>query len=232
MAKIIQLIGQKRGGTYIIAKWMEDQFKGNGYDVRSFAEVNPKRVNEDLSFYTSKEANIDKTDKRCLIYTINDYHPSDIPFIEDNIKKAYEIHNIIYLRDAYNLYASRMKINLKPNISNYLTLAYEFLNATNFFDNKLSLNFNKYIQEKEYRKNILNYLNIDMIEEIDQKILTKIGPSPSSFSGYTETPTAESLLTRWKFYINDPSYKKLLQNQELKKMTDQIFGMKLDMPTN
>lgn len=231
MAKIIRLIGQKRGGTYIISKWFENQFKANGYDTRSFVEINPKKINEDLTFYTSKTANVDKNDKRCLIYTINDFNPSDIPSLDENIENAYEIYNVIYLRDAFNLYASRLESNHKINVNNHLSLAYESQNSTKFFNNKTFLNFNLWIQNKDYRQSILNYFNLSINEDDDAYDLSKTSASGSSFNERNTPPTVEDLLTRWKNYISNPNYIKIFANEELKRITSEIFGSTFDMPT-
>lgn len=146
--------------------------------------------------------------------------------------------DILILRDPFNLFASRIKAGLirghythhgaKP--ISILTLkrlykqhAREFLGKKNNLKNKVTIQFNSWVTNKEYRREITDRLGLHFTDEGLRDVSAVAGGS--SFDGIRLTGKAEkmNLNSRWEKYANDEEYWSLFDS-ELVELSQQIFG--------
>lgn len=145
---------------------------------------------------------------------------------------------VLLLRDPFNLFASRLKTNndfmLKHSLrtpegrANVVKLwkeyAREFCGKTDLIScNKIMINYNDWITNLSYRKNIAEKLNVDEYSDSSLDIVPSIGGG-SSFSGTKKVPSKAELLSRWKTFKDDPLYIDIFKDSELVSLSETIFG--------
>lgn len=198
-------------------------------DTHYFNLLSSKLVNKEMYI------NFQKIQfKKCIIQT---YEDQDLEIIDkinmQSIGQSKYKYNILILRDPFNLFASRMK-HLEKFHTNYLSInnkivklwkqyAREFLDETNILGEiKIVINYNKFIIDKEYQKEILNKLNLPF-EKFNCNTILNFG-NGSSFSGIKKIEDKNIYNNRWKHYINNPKFKYILQDKELNELSNRIFG--------
>lgn len=97
-----------------------------------------------------------------------------------------ELNNktIIIIRDIYDNIISRLKVNQTPKfvwwseinhsyINVYINILKEALGYTNYYPNKVIINYNDYISNNNYRNNILStYFNLSYLDSMSKEIPT------------------------------------------------------------
>lgn len=197
---------------------------------------NPLYKGQDGVEILKREANGDFTKKDLLIYSLEGYHPRLIA--KKKIQKKHKLYfgksrkkyDIIILRDPYNLLASRLKnkkIGLKTR--SYLTsfadmwvaFAREYLGETNFSPYpKVAVNYNKWAEEKAYRKQLTKTLHIPFTDAGFHEVTNYGGGS--SFDGSGAKKDLD-VFGRWKHYKDDPTFLKVVSNDELRHYSNFIF---------
>jgi hypothetical protein len=178
--------------------------------------------------------NIVSSKKQCLIQTYEDKNLSLINKIDKQlIGKSINKYNIIILRDCFNWLASRLQHVNKHNViwttitKNTIALwkqyAREFLGETNYFgNNKILINYNKFVTDEDYRKEIAAKLNLDYAKMSTDHVLG-FGRG-SSFTGTKANNNKDSYNERWKLFKNNAQFKELISDPEMILLSNKIFG--------
>ncbi|MDJ0744638.1 MAG: hypothetical protein QNJ32_14940 [Xenococcaceae cyanobacterium MO_167.B27] len=250
--KEIRVAGLKRTGNHAITFWVEAQEKRVGkYCSLNNVRVNEnpyRHKYQNLSYYFpehqwsinnyKKQAQGNLIPRDCLVYSYEDYSLSQI--FSDKFEQKHDLYlgksltryDVIILRDPFNLFASRLKSNfleIKDSKLNLTTLwlqyAKEFVGETNYLKhNKICINYNLWVKNIDYRREIANQLNIKFTDAGIKKVSSLGGGSSfdqTSLDGEADKMNVEH---RWMYYADDPYYNKLINNEEILQYSDRIFG--------
>jgi hypothetical protein len=239
-----------RTGNHAIINWLRSQVKGKVFHINNLiVDENPYRYKyyNLLDFYPQHKTRIKNyrlqaegnlVTRDCLIYSYEDYDLNRV--FSDRFEKKHDLylgkterrHDIIIVRDPFNLIASRLKSNMirvKDSRQNfiYLWIAYakEHVGETDYLKhNKLCINYNQWCSDIDYRRSIADRLNLEFSDAGIDKIASHGGGS--SFDRNNPDIKASEMDTgnRWKYYVDDPYYRKLVRNRELLFYARQIFG--------
>jgi hypothetical protein len=248
----MRIVGLKRTGNHAITTWILEQQKLTG----KVAHLNNVKVNENpyrckyqnlIYYYPEYKRKIEQYRKQgqgnfiprdCLIYSYEDY-PLEHIFTQDFERKhdlylgrANQRYDILIVRDPFNLFASRLKINfLKVKSKQYdfvdlwIQYAKEYLGETNYLKhNKIVINYNLWTSSIEYRQQLAQKLNIEFTDAGIDKVHGCGGGS--SFDRITMNGQGDrmDISNRWKHFIGDRHYLEIFKNQELLKYSSKIFG--------
>jgi hypothetical protein len=175
---------------------------------------------------------IKNSHKRCLIHTYEDKNLDIINSINKQNFNSVKIYNILILRDPYNWLASRIqhyKKNVGCTVVNEKILnlwknyAREFLSETNTLGiGKIVINYNKFIIDEHYRREIATKLNLDANK---MKIDAVLGfGKGSSFTDLKKVENKNSYNERWKLFQNNVVFKNWINDKELRELSNKIFG--------
>lgn len=246
--KEIRIIGLRRSGNHAIINWINKQEKGVVWCLNNLPiHENPYRHRYEYPEESDPpwqvkniiaEARGNFTKKDCLIYSYEDYSLKEITSKRFENKhdlylgKSLVRYDVLILRDPFNLIASRLKsdkILVKtPNttmIDLWIEYAKEFLGETNYLhNNTICVNYNEWFSSPRYRKKIATALNFIFSDQgIDE--VSDYGGGSSFDKKYLQGKAEQmKVLNRWQYFSNDMSYRKLLNNKELLKLSEQIFG--------
>jgi len=103
--------------------------------------------------------------------------------------------------------------------------AKEFLGFTNYLsNNKLVINFNKWVVDKEYRRTLAKKLGLNFNDH-SMSSVSEYGKG-SSFDGLKFHGQADRMkvLERWKEFESDKFYKSIFHDDEALSLSKEIFG--------
>lgn len=253
----IRIVGLSRSGNHAIINWIINQFDGN-YCFLNCVEPkhNPfytaRPLNDEGDVYKSnisgfnfKEEQKHKfSDKDYLLYNHEDCFLGMLnhKYFKENhdnwVGRSLVQHDVLILRDVFNLFASRIKSNLinghqthhGANPISTATLkrlykqhAREFLGEKRNLKDKALINYNLWVQDKDYRKEIAGKLDIPFTDQGFEEVINCAGGS--SFDGMTYSGKANKmkLSSRWKEYSSEDFYWDLF-DEEVVELTKKIFG--------
>jgi len=146
--------------------------------------------------------------------------------------------SIIVLRDAYNSYASFLKLINTPNFGPFYTFpfmtrwteyAQEIVGETNLLPNKIVVLYNKWVTSAEYRLEILTAIAAALeltvnFHDTTLSDLTTWGGG-SSFDGLQFVKQAHQMkvMERYKEYLKSASYHRSVNTPEVAKLNEKIF---------
>ncbi len=143
-------------------------------------------------------------------------------------------HYVFVLRSPYNQLASWMKWKGKLRLAKrfaqcWNVAAEEFLGITDVIPHpKIFLNYDKWFVDENYRRQISQELGI-LFSDRGLNTVMKVGRGKvygSSFDKMEHKNEAQNMnvTERWKDYQNDDFFKRVLSNDKLRKLSEQIFG--------
>lgn len=169
-----------------------------------------------------------------LLYSFEDVDPNNI--LLNNYIHHIDPTVILIIRDPYNWLASSIKhgqsspvmLALKKEIIvKYLEQALE---VTNHIKHPVvTINFNDWVTRISYRKEVIRKLDLPFSEAADNALqeVPDFGGG-SSFDG-TRSNTSNSnmnVFDRWKDYVDNPVFRKLLNDKHLIELTESFFNIK------
>ncbi len=245
--KEIRVVGLKRSGNHAIINWIRKQFPEYILFLNNIpCGTNPYR-SLSQHYHTEhlkQQALGNFTYKECLIYSHEDYSLEQVvnPEFENNhdlyIGKSAIRYDLIILRDPFNMVASRLnsqkqgitsfarvKAANKTYIDLWIEYAREYLGETNYLENnKLCINYNQWFLSQDYRREIADKLQIDFTDRGIDEVKSQGGGS--SFDGRNLDGQAMQMdvMNRWVQLADNPIYRQLLDNEELLRYSQRIFG--------
>jgi hypothetical protein len=246
----IRLVGLRRSGNHALINWIGKQQDGVVEHLNNIPiGENPYRHHYEYTldrwpektkmlqlFWQQSQGNFYR--KNCLIYNYEDYGLAKIfyPAFERKhdwyLGKSERRFDVIIIRDPFNLLASRIKkkksfIHVKSSNRTFTDLwkeyAKEYLGETNYLQQtKVCVNYNRWIQDVEYRRSIAEKLGLHFSDTGFQE-MADMG---SSFENtrYGDETAQQELMSRWQHYLDDDLFQMLLRDRELIEYSNYIFG--------
>lgn len=197
---------------------------------QKFYKSNPDILEEEAKGNFSK--------KNCLIYSYEDRYLKRIT--SSFVLKTHDFYfgstvqkyDVLILRDPFNMLASRLKSNLLPlkSVKNpivelWIAYAKEYLGETQYLkNNKVVVNYNQWVRDLDYRKNIARQLKLDFLDKGLSHVPNFGGGSSFDKVDFSGKANEMKVFERWKYFIDDNLYRKLLDNKELLYYSEKIFG--------
>ena len=163
-----------------------------------------------------------------LLYSLEDIRLSDAGI--NHIIQKYHHCKILILRDPANWLASSIQLRrfTKETLAKKVAVLKEYLEfanrtAQNRGPNWLVINFNRFIEEPDYRRELGRELQIKSFEMAEEALkLTPTFGGGSSFRG--EDDPASHPLNRWVKFSSDPFFLSTLSDSELIAQSEYFFG--------
>ncbi|EAZ92078.1 hypothetical protein [Crocosphaera chwakensis] len=186
---------------------------------------------------------IRQSPKDFLIYSYEDIDPqnSQLDLFEQNYQKylgeSRKRLEILILRDPFNLFASLLESQMmKKNdeeqhkyVELYKAYAREYLEQSQSGNiEKIYVNYNQWFLSKQYRIQLAEHLGFTSSGEPYEKVAHQGKGSSFDQLKLQNNATQMKVLERWKSYKNDQFYREIFRDQELKDMTETIYGNMAD----
>lgn len=148
---------------------------------------------------------------------------------------ALDTRYLLCLRDPFNLFASRIKqyedrvgreeIIRKARVTTDLwkNHAREFTGRTRFLPNLITVNYNEWVKQEEYRRDLADRLGVSYKGE-DWNRTTHEGGGSTFDKKTIEKADDMKLFERWKAVREDPVYRGLFRDREILELSEEIFG--------
>ncbi|MGF1480222.1 MAG: hypothetical protein ACFB4I_12140 [Cyanophyceae cyanobacterium] len=173
--------------------------------------------------------------KTLLIHSYEHYTLSQVLgswFEEKRTKflgKSQRCFDLLLLRDPYNTFASLIKRGEKLDdphavIQKWIDHAKEYLGLSSYLQNRVSVNYNYWFTDKQYRQELAQSLGLSFTDAgIDT--VSAVGRG-SSFdkTAYDGKASQMPVLLRYQKYLDHPVMLKVLANKELNELSEEIFG--------
>lgn len=185
--------------------------------------------------------------KDCLIYSYEDQELERVASSlferkhDMYLGKSEKRFDLIVMRDPFNLFASRFQTKPRddgPNFSMlevyskryslpelWISYAKECLGETSFLPSeKVIVNYNEWFVNVGYRKQIAEKIGISFSDEGFSDV-SEAGRG-SSFDGsrYAGQAYKMDVMSRWRSYVDNPSYRSLLSTERLLLYSEKLFG--------
>lgn len=246
----IKAIALRRSGHHAIIDWLIAHFNGKVYHINDISRVKNLKSNSYFYKINDKEKKLELSGnfiKKDLF--ISNFEDLGFIDVQNTIKysKFYprgnsdEVFNLLILRDPYNLFASRYKLvkesartgwktNLVSERNQYIWIqhAREFVGKTDFLENKILINYNRWCLNLEYRKSIIESLGLRFTDQNFKKVSTHGGGSSFDKNKFNGSADKMNLDERWKYIQNLPEFKNFFDG-EMYELSKEIFKDDLDI---
>jgi hypothetical protein len=228
----IRVFALSRSGHHAIIYWMASQCLGSTTFLNSCTlNENPYTSAQHKLLYSNHHfiQSDMHSRKNTLIYNYENYDiaqfkPGQLAqYVGENI-----IKHLLILRDPFNLCASRLRYGLttEKTIKQFCDLwcsyALEFLLETEYLNPKITISYNKWIADYQYRANIARMIGLKFYDAF-REVIPSDGFGSSSFDGlqYQNKAFSMKVLERWKTV--SPHIFKLF-NDRVYILSNKIFG--------
>lgn len=252
-----RIVGLSRSGNHAIINWIINQLNGS-YCFLNCVEPkhNPffvaRPFNSDGHFFENNipgfNINAEKagifSKKDFLLYNYEDCFLGMLNhqyFLENRTKwlgKSLVKKDILILRDAFNLFASRIKADLilghqthhgvNPISTFALKRIYkqhakEFLSQKKNLKDKVLINYNQWCADSEYRRGIAEKLGLSFSDEGLEEVMNCAGGSSFDGTRFSGNAGKMNLNNRWKEYAPEDYYWEFF-DEEIVELNRKIFG--------
>lgn len=241
----IRLFGLKRSGNHPIVVWVAAQYSQPVYFLNNITHFTDPfethydwRQLDNCVYIKEKSLETRRLEKKqCLFYSYEDMDISLLrnkPLLKDKetkLGKSGKEYDLLLIRDPFNLMASRYekskidpKMEATPEIlSLWKIYAREYIGQTNYLKHKITINFNQWFTDIEYRKSLSKQLNLKFSDK-GLNIISESGEG-SSFEGRAYDGKAQlmKMNDRWKFFEKDKKFISFFDDPELFKLSKLIF---------
>lgn len=136
--------------------------------------------------------------------------------------------NVVIIRDPFNMWTRDMPDPPKPQDPElWKVYAREYLNETNILPNKVSINFNRWFSNKEYRRGISNQLGVSFSDDGLNKVSKAGGGSSYDRTKFDQNAQAMKVLNRWEQSRNFLKKRRLLRtlkrDSEMLRLVETIY---------
>jgi hypothetical protein len=247
----IRIVGMRRTGNHAVFEWIKAQAEGEIQSLNNLeVNVNPYRYKyEKLRDYYPQhkwvmgklkppaKGNFSQRDWLFYSYEDHDLEKIGSPFFEFMhdlyLGKSRKRIDLLVLRDPFNLFASRLKSEMVPiknpqknAVQLWTEYAQEFLDETQkLTQKKVCVNYNRWFQDRDYREQIAQLLDIPFTDAGINNVSGCGGGSSFEQRNYVGKAQEMPVLERWKQYADHPAYLSMFRNNEqLFHYSEKIFG--------
>ena len=236
----IRFIGLKRSGNHAVLNWIRAQEQDHYFLNSVGVSTSPFR-HFHLHFPHKgfrEEAWGNFKTKNCFLYSYEDHSIAKIT--EPKYEKKHDLYvgktshryDVLLLRDPFNLMASRLKkglLSVKTKgmspADMWIEYAKEFLGETSYLsNNKVVINYNLWFSDISYRRKISAALNLDFSDAGLNYVSSYGGGSSFEKQNFTGNAQQMDVTNRWKLFLDNDEFLKLIKNDELLHYSEKIFG--------
>ncbi len=183
--------------------------------------------------------------KHCLMVSVQDFDLRKLKRFGDVILNREETLGrsdrritVLVLRDPFNLLASRLA---KPAplldllepwevLDAWEVYAEEFIGATSFLDSKVTVNFNSWFLDREYRQTVALQLGFPFTDAGINIVPKAGGGSSFDLLHYDGRASQMRVLDRWRHYQNDARFRNAFHGRrQLTHLCSQLFNFDSDL---
>lgn len=226
-----RIYGMRRSGHHGVIAWLLRHFDGETYYYNNVSAYRDHFVISGKK--DDKSYNVGSSDIReCYIFNVED---AALSGVTANISSdewltdagpSDKIHDILVLRDPYNLLASRIKMFNEDVSTRIETLrlwreyAREFIGLTSYLPvDTIKVAYNAWHSSKEYRLMLSQRMRLKFNDRGAEDMIV-----PSSFDK-DKKPRNMDVLVRWRHYAQDPGYRDLfILDHETNALAEAVFG--------
>ena len=149
--------------------------------------------------------------------------------LDKEVNSFSNIKNVLIVRDIFNYLASKIKMGRhfypETNLACWKIHAREYLGITNVLPNKVLVNFNKWVQDIEYKKLICKQLDCDLFLPEWYQVSSFGGGSSFDHQQLNGQANKMKVLERWREYKDNKVFTDFLKDKELIELSEAIFGV-------
>jgi hypothetical protein len=154
---------------------------------------------------------------------------------EVHVGRALNTRYVLCMRDPFNLFSSRLNHGegrrIREHILNdpqrtidlWKNHAAEFTGRTKILPNLIAVNYNKWLMDEEYRRDLADRLGVSYKRRHWNRT-TREGGGSTFEKRKVKNADRMGLLERWKLSRDEPSYRRLFEDKELVELSLEIFG--------
>lgn len=238
MRTLIRFFGLPRSGNHPIINWIVGQYQDAGYQTKFDNNKRIDFLNGVKPYLPSNPSSDYLADKNLYLVSHEYMTLFDIPAIDPEIAKCYgKVMNILVLRDPFNWVASRIQSQLvkRPQfkdkslstaMSFFKMYAYEFIGQTNYLDNRVVINYDRWNVDRDYRQDWTDdNLGVPFTDK-NFDVMSKEGGG-SSFDPKNIDPAElhEHVMHRWQQMADNADFRAVFAGQqEVFDLSAKIFG--------
>ena len=142
---------------------------------------------------------------------------------------------VLTLRDPFNWAASYMKKSQHPDDHKvwpklWLEYANEFVGNTQYLTSPVRVNYNKWFENTDYRKQLSTDLGLDFTDQTLQVVTSHAGGSSFDKTQFDAKAQQMSVTDRWRHYQNDEQYAETFRaHPEILSLALEIFDLPPDL---
>lgn len=248
----MRLHSLRRSGTHAIANWITDHYSGKIFYVNDVGNTSEKsKTNFESGHLPAIDGRrlipIDFDSSLESDFSLLVFEDEPLWGQWQGESKAFKgkqmILNALVLRDPYNLIASRLKLAEKrPSKFIYSRMfsadaeTPEFLSLWKDYAKKfleimksprsdvILVNYNQWIKSIVYRKSISSQLNRPFRDAERERVPGDGFGSSFDERRYDQNASRMDVLNRWKCFREDERFRKWTSDDELRELSDEIFG--------
>ncbi|KKI98258.1 hypothetical protein PROH_20315 [Prochlorothrix hollandica PCC 9006 = CALU 1027] len=246
----IRLVGMRRTGNHALSQWLQAQMEGtvlycnnlevlespyrHKYEVlrdhfSQHRQVMERFHQESLGHFSPKD---------WLLYSYEDHDLGRVvhPYFEVKhdlyLGRSQTRHDVLVLRDPFNLFASRLKSQMQPvrnprrtMVDLWLAYAREFVGETRYLrHNPRCISYNQWVQDRDYRQGIAQGLGLVFSDRGLQQVSGCGNGSSFDGQGFQGNAQAMAVFDRWHHCAEDPRFRACFQDPAVWAYSDRIFG--------
>lgn len=179
-----------------------------------------------------------------LLYNYEDQTPEEVGTVEAEanrerwVGRSLRRFDMLIMRDPYNLLASKLRWaygeRYQPSLDSLFATreawkahCREYLGETAFLPDRLNVSYNAWFTDRGYRKALADTLGVRWTDRGMQEV-ARWGPTVwgDSFDGlkYDGRAAEMKVLDRWRAYAEDPTFLRLVDDEELVTLSERVFG--------
>jgi len=238
-----RVISPKRSGHHALVLWLSGLFDDsvlhlNDIELRKnpFATCKGQTFVNELLGKGSLTPNL-ANDRRCVVLS---YEDLDLRKVKDEsdfnsdrwLGDSGQIRNFLCLRDPYNMLASRLALWSKDVATRHAEIlriwadhAREFLGHTKILSRRIPVNFNRFVMQESYRRELCGELGLSFRDHGFRPIPSGVIGGSSFPGAYGSRVSGSYLLVRWKIYERDANFWRFFSAvPEIDELSREIFG--------
>lgn len=238
------IAGIRRSGIHAVSDWIFAQFRGPAMMLNDVLPGKDPRKN--FSGNTVARGGVAAQDesKDCLLVIYEDRPLSTVAQseVQHFLGASRATHCLVVLRDPFNLLASRLRWQRKPGAAPelmdalrgrdlWIDYSREYLgDRPADWPGALWINYNRWVYDPQYRTEVGQSLGLPEPARPSRGVSPFGGGSSFDGMGYDGRADQMQLLQRWREFIDEPGYLKLLAHSELLGASARIFGVEPFLP--